>query len=123
MAPAFCVLVVLQAKLTVIEDEEPTKDIPPEFKNLIRDTEIVEGEPATFDCQVSGYPKPKVHWEKDGKPMDEENPRMKFISEESNYTLLIYEVRPEDAGTYACVAINNAGKATCTAKLNVEGKF
>ena len=46
---------------------------------------------------------------------------MKFISEDDNYTLLVYEVRPEDAGNYACVAINTVGKATCTATLNVEG--
>ena len=51
----------------------------------------------------------------------EESPRMKFISEEDNYTLLVYEVKPDDAGKYACVAINTIGKATCTAKLDVEG--
>ena len=56
----------------------------------------------------------------DGKLM-EESPRMKFISEEDNYTLLVYEVKPDDAGNYACVAINTIGKATCTAKLDVEG--
>ena len=58
----------------------------------------------------------------DGKPM-EDSPRMKFIHEEDNYTLLIYEVLPEDAGSYACVAINSVGKATCTATLNVESKL
>ena len=58
----------------------------------------------------------------DGKPMDE-SPRMKFIHEDANFTLLIYEVSPADAGTYACVAINSVGKATCTAKLNVEGMY
>lgn len=52
----------------------------------------------------------------------EENPRMKIIHEDDNYTLLIYEVLPEDAGSYACVAINSVGKATCTATLNVESK-
>ena len=51
----------------------------------------------------------------------EESPRMKFISEEDNFTLLVYEVKPDDAGNYACVAINTIGKATCTAKLDVEG--
>lgn len=53
----------------------------------------------------------------------DESPRMKFIHEDDNYTLLIYEVKPEDAGDYACVAINDVGKATCTAKLCVEGKL
>lgn len=53
----------------------------------------------------------------------EESPRWKFIEEEDNYTLLIYEVQPEDAGLYDCVALNNVGKATCTAKLNIESKL
>ena len=26
----------------------------------------MEDEPVTFDCQVSGHPKPTVHWEKVG---------------------------------------------------------
>ena len=47
-----------------MEEEEPEKDIPPEFRNLIRDNQVLEGEPVTFDCQVSGHPKPTVHWEK-----------------------------------------------------------
>ena len=55
-----------QARLTVVEEEEPEKDIPPEFRNLIRDNQVMEGEPVTFDCQVSGHPKPTVHWEKVG---------------------------------------------------------
>jgi hypothetical protein len=62
-----------------------------------------------------------LYYLQDGKPMDD-SPRMKFIHEDDNFTMLIYEVRPEDAGDYACVAINNVGKATCTAKLCVEGK-
>ena len=48
---------------------------------------------------------------------------MKLISEEDNFTLLLYEVKPEDAGNYACVAVNTVGKATCTATLNVEGNW
>ena len=71
--------------------------------------------------QVTGHPKPSIQWQKDGKPL-KENPRWKFIEEEDNYTLLIFEVRPDDVGRYDCVAINNVGKATCTAKLNVEGE-
>ena len=46
------------------EEEEPERDVPPEFRSLIRDTNAVEGEPATFDCQVSGRPKPTVKWQK-----------------------------------------------------------
>ena len=41
-----------KAKLTVVEEEETQREVSPEFRSLIRDTAIMEGEPATFDCQV-----------------------------------------------------------------------
>lgn len=58
----------------------------------------------------------------EGHPLPE-SPRWKFIKEDNNYTLVIYEVQPLDAGVYACVAINTVGKATCTARLTVESEF
>ncbi|ESO99780.1 hypothetical protein LOTGIDRAFT_141499, partial [Lottia gigantea] len=51
-----------------------------------------------------------------------ESPRWKFIEEGDNFTLLIFEVAPEDAGQYACVAINDVGKSTCTARLDIENE-
>jgi len=56
----------------------------------------------------------------DGKRIAE-SPRWKLISEEDRYTLLIYEVRPEDAGKYDCTVSNKHGKAACSARLNVVG--
>lgn len=53
--------------LLFIEEEESEKEVPPEFRSLIRDNYVMKGEPATFDCQVSGLPKPQVHWEKVNK--------------------------------------------------------
>ncbi|XP_052814063.1 titin-like [Mya arenaria] len=108
--------------------------IPPSFTERLYDISIREGEPVKLIVRVAGQPAPEVTWYRegqqlvsspdfeivqDGKPM-EDNPQMKFIHEDDNYTLLIYEVRAEDAGKYACVAINNVGKATCTASLNVQ---
>ena len=52
-----------------------------------------------------------------------ESKRWKFIVEEDHYTLLVYEVRVEDSGVYECIVLNKLGKATCTAKLNVQGQF
>ena len=47
--------------------------------------------------------------------------RWKFIVEEDHYTLLIYETSVEDEGLYECVAVNKNGKATCSARLVVQG--
>jgi len=57
----------------------------------------------------------------DGKRISE-SPRWKLIAEEDHYTLLIYEVRPEDAGKYDCMLSNKHGKTACSARLNVVGK-
>lgn len=38
------------------------KEIPPEFTSQIRDLNVRVGEPATFDCQITGYPRPDVAW-------------------------------------------------------------
>jgi hypothetical protein len=88
----------------------------------MRDITISVGEPATFDCQVIGQPKPDVYWTKDGRRVGE-SPRWKLIVEDDHYTMLIYEVHPEDAGLYECVVINKIGKATCSARLNVAGGY
>ena len=59
---------------------------------------------------------------KDGHRLPE-SPRWKVIYQEDHCTLLIYEVRPEDVGIYECVVINKTGKATCSARLSVEGEL
>ena len=64
---------------------------------------------------------PSCLFSQDGVPLGESS-RWKFIDEEENHTLVIYEVQPEDAGQYACVAINSVGKSTCTARLDVESE-
>ena len=73
------------------EDEHKEKECPPEFRVQMRDINTRVGEPATFDCQIMGYPKPEVYWTKDGKRLPE-SPKWKFITEDDHYTLLIYEV-------------------------------
>ena len=72
------------------------------------------------------YGQDSVYWpwclfSQDGVVLGESS-RWKFIDEEENHTLVIYEVQPEDAGQYACVAINSVGKSTCTARLDVESE-
>lgn len=102
------------------EDPMKVKDYTPEFKIQMRDITISIGEPATFDVQVSGQPRPEVYWTKDGRRLPE-SPRWKFIVEGEQFTLLIYEVHNEDQGVYECVVVNKIGKATCSAKLALDG--
>jgi len=63
-----------------------------------------------------------LDWVQDGRRIAE-SPRWKLIAEEDHYTLLVYEVRPEDAGKYDCTVTNRLGRASCTARLNVVGMY
>lgn len=45
----------------------------------------------------------------------------KTVEEGDQYTLLILEAAPEDAGNYECVAINKIGEARCQATIQVQG--
>lgn len=106
--------------MDVQPDTSKPTDMPPEFTVQMRDITIRIGEPATFDCQVMGYPRPTVYWTKDGRRL-EDSVRWKFIAEDDHFTLLIYEVRKEDQGRYEIIVTNKMGRATCTANLTVEG--
>ncbi|CAG2056978.1 unnamed protein product, partial [Timema podura] len=58
-----------------------------------------------LNCHVSGYPFPKVKWEKNGVPV--RNDSNLSITEES--ILTIKAVQPESAGVYICDVENKAG--------------
>ncbi|ESO99783.1 hypothetical protein LOTGIDRAFT_141582, partial [Lottia gigantea] len=55
-----------QAKLSVKSPpEQPVikrqvKMLPPEFKTLFTDRAVAEGQPVTFECTITGSPRPKV---------------------------------------------------------------
>jgi len=46
------------------EDLTKAKEGPPEFHVQMHDITTNVGEPATFDCKVSGFPRPEVFWTK-----------------------------------------------------------
>ena len=63
-------------------------------------------------CVVSGIPKPKLTWLKDGERLETE--------EDSFLVLTIRNVR--DSGQITCQAENLAGKTALSTNMNVIGK-
>lgn len=61
--------------------------------------------------QVRGVPSPQVTWFKDGEPLVTE----KYVTEcteRGRCTLTIIDVMDEDAGRYACEAVNVCGRVS-----------
>nr|XP_029521219.1 immunoglobulin-like and fibronectin type III domain-containing protein 1 [Oncorhynchus nerka] len=81
---------------------------------------IQEGKLAIFKANVCGDPKPEVTWGRaKGDMSDTETFQKKYDEATGEYTLEIHRVSGEEADTYKCYAINEYGKAICTAALNV----
>lgn len=95
----------------------------PIFKERMQNLSVVEGENACFDVRTVGNPEPVVEWFKDGIQLEDEG-RVMIIddvddSEPELFSLVIENCEPADAGEYKCLAMNEAGKDSCTAQLVV----
>ncbi|KAK3083136.1 hypothetical protein FSP39_014900 [Pinctada imbricata] len=102
----------------VLVQRDVHEQSPPEFQRLFQDKAVNAGEPVTFDCTITGTPKPKVTWFFNGQPVVSRDYQ---ISMEGNlYRLHIPEVFDEDTGRFSITAENPSGKATCSAHLNVD---
>ncbi|XP_036428798.1 WAP, Kazal, immunoglobulin, Kunitz and NTR domain-containing protein 2 [Colossoma macropomum] len=87
---------------------------------------VYVGETASFLCEVNGWPKPEITWEKqlEGK----ENVIMKPNHVLGNVVvtnigqLVIYSAQLEDAGVYTCTATNSGGSIQAHFPLSVLQK-
>lgn len=93
--------------------------IPPNFIQTIQTSTVTTGQLARFDCKIAGTKPIDVYWLKNGKKLLP-SIKHKMLEEDSNYTLLIIEAYPEDAGKYECVAVNSGGEARCDAECFVQ---
>ncbi|KAL3861185.1 hypothetical protein ACJMK2_007245 [Sinanodonta woodiana] len=80
------------------------------------DTQIVNvGDRVEMECIVAGTPLPTIRWSRDDGPLPASAIRGDGI-------LLIPDVRLEDAGTYTCTAINQAGSVQSKVVLYVRAR-
>ena len=76
---------------------------------------VNEGGSASFQCSVSGNPKPAIKWIKTN--------RRSSGSVVSGGKLLLKNVRGGYSGTYNCSAVNILGEAQALVQLIVNGKI
>uniref|UniRef100_A0A8C5Q323 Papilin n=1 Tax=Leptobrachium leishanense TaxID=445787 RepID=A0A8C5Q323_9ANUR len=77
--------------------------------------EATTGQTIRLLCRVSDYPFPKVEWQKDGTTVS--SSRHTYQSDNS---LVINHIRPEDAGTYTCTVSNGNRQETHSVHLKVR---
>ncbi|KAK3506808.1 hypothetical protein QTP70_028372 [Hemibagrus guttatus] len=73
---------------------------------------------AILNCEVRGDPLPTIQWSKKGVNVRISN-RIRLLD---NGSLAIYGTVSEDAGSYACVATNEAGVVERTVTLTLQSK-
>jgi len=96
----------------------------PDFKEKMKGVEVMEGETATFNVVVVGFPDPSVEWFRGTtKLTNDERVEIREDKENDHFSLAIGDVKREDAGMYKCVAANEAGKTTIRADLSVKERL
>ena len=78
---------------------------------------VNESQTAMLKCKVSGNPRPKVKWSKVTSSLP-----VKRHMVESNGTLILKDVRPEDDAVYSCRAESVLGQVNTSVKLTVQCK-
>ncbi|XP_040908463.1 immunoglobulin-like and fibronectin type III domain-containing protein 1 [Toxotes jaculatrix] len=92
----------------------------PDFQCKPVPVTIQEGKLAVFKAVVKGDPKPEVTWRRTkGNITDKDKFQSKYDESTGEYILEIRKVSEAETDTYKCYAVNEYGKAVCTATLSV----
>ncbi|XP_059396121.1 receptor-type tyrosine-protein phosphatase delta-like isoform X29 [Carassius carassius] len=95
-------------------------EAPPKFLRTPNDQTGVQGGVASFICQASGDPRPKIVWNKKGKRVSNQRFEVIEFDDGSGSVLRIQPLRtPRDEAIYECVASNSVGETSATTRLTV----
>uniref|UniRef100_A0A3Q3BJ05 Receptor-type tyrosine-protein phosphatase delta n=1 Tax=Kryptolebias marmoratus TaxID=37003 RepID=A0A3Q3BJ05_KRYMA len=93
---------------------------PPRFTRTPEDQTGVQGGVASFVCQATGDPQPKIVWNKKGKKVSNQRFEVIEFDDGSGSVLRIQPLRtPRDEAIYECHASNSAGEITASTRLGV----
>ncbi|XP_075065689.1 receptor-type tyrosine-protein phosphatase delta isoform X21 [Mixophyes fleayi] len=95
-------------------------ETPPRFTRSPVDQTGVSGGVASFVCQATGDPRPKIVWNKKGKKVSNQRFEVIEFDDGSGSVLRIQPLRtPRDEAIYECVASNSVGEVSVTTRLIV----
>jgi len=88
-----------------------------------------EGNTASFTCQATGEPVPKINWYFNGVPVNDSDMGKYDTLQSSlntttiNNTLTIMNIESSDVGTYTCNATNVVSSDISSGVLTVNGEL
>ncbi|XP_071560873.1 uncharacterized protein [Temnothorax nylanderi] len=94
------------------------KLIQPTFKETFQDRKVLEGVSTKFECIVAGKPSPKIHWLFNERPVHGKDFLVSVSGDRQVLTIPV--VGDAHVGTISCVAENTAGRAVCSAKVEID---
>uniref|UniRef100_A0A9J7XL16 protein-tyrosine-phosphatase n=1 Tax=Cyprinus carpio carpio TaxID=630221 RepID=A0A9J7XL16_CYPCA len=93
---------------------------PPQFTRTPVDQIGVQGGVASFVCQATGDPQPKITWSRKGKKVTNQRFEVIEFEDGSGSVLRVQPLRtPRDEAVYECVASNEAGEISASTRLSV----
>ena len=88
----------------------------PKFLENLTDGVVSKGEKVSLTCKLDGFPKPSIHWTKDGLDLP-----IKDLDNE-HLMMIVENAASEDIGVYTVTATNVGGEAVSSCSLKVQGK-
>ncbi|XP_037392153.1 hemicentin-2 isoform X1 [Pygocentrus nattereri] len=89
---------------------------PPEIRPMVDEVQVVLHQGAVLPCEVHGFPRPTVTWQREGVPIATGN-RLAVLS---SGALKFSQVTLGDGGTYQCLAQNAVGTAVGRTRLVLQ---
>lgn len=93
----------------------------PNFVKPLGPVAAVVGAPLHLDCQVNEDTGVTVIWTRDGRKVHQ-SPDCKLSFENKTVNLDILKTTLKDCGNYVCMVTNEAGSASCSTSVKVQGK-
>ncbi|KAF1371856.1 hypothetical protein PFLUV_G00273700 [Perca fluviatilis] len=100
-------------------DEDPAEG--PRFERALVDTKGPSGSEITLTCIITGSPSPTVTWRKNNVEIRSDAFHV-VRAEGERHSLVIKQLRPNNAGSYCVTAVNTAGRASCSATLFIQSE-
>ncbi|XP_068165520.1 striated muscle preferentially expressed protein kinase isoform X2 [Antennarius striatus] len=91
----------------------------PRFERPLADATASSGSRATMRCVITGTPPPTVTWRKNNVEIRSDAFHV-VRAEGERHSLVIKQMRQNNAGSYCVTAVNVAGRASCSAILFIQ---